>query len=179
VFSHEHELTHLNESKRFEHFCAFLVVGREQSETFSTQDIIVGDDTQPGPGTDTGIDAIAIVVNGELVSDFDELVERADTAGYLDVEFIFIQAETSSGFEGAKIGTIGFGVVDFFRDAPKMSRNVKVSAAAEIAKAIYARSSKFKRGNPSARCSTLRLVKFSQIPFWRPEWMDQRVILSR
>ena len=161
-FSAEHELTHLKESKKFEHFSAFLIVSREQSESFSTQDIVVGDDAQGSGGTDTGIDAVAIVVNGELVSDKDELLERTENAGYLDVEFIFVQAETSSGFDGAKIGTFGFGVVDFFRDVPKMNRNSSITSAAAIAQAIYSRSSKFKRGNP--RCKMFYVTTGKVMP---------------
>jgi translation initiation factor IF-2 len=64
------------------------------------------------------------------------------------VSFLFVQAETSSNFEGGKIGTFGFGVLDFFRDEPKLKRNEKVAAAAEVMQVIYAKSSKFRRGIP-------------------------------
>ena len=147
-FSTEHGISHLEEAKRFEHFASYLAVRDEHSESFDTVDIVVGDDNKSGAGTDTGIDGIAIVVNGILISDVEELEDQLATAGYLESTFIFVQAETTAGFDGAKIGTFGFGVTDFFRDIPRLKRNSKVSAAVDIAQGIYARGSKFRRGNP-------------------------------
>ncbi|MFI5112871.1 MAG: hypothetical protein ACHP9S_08600, partial [Terriglobales bacterium] len=111
-FSTEHGITLLDQSKQFEHFASYLTVRGEHSESFDTQDIVVGDDKQSSEGTDTGIDAIAVVVNGILISDVEELEEQLSTAGYLESTFVFVQAETTSGFDGAKIGTFGFGVSD-------------------------------------------------------------------
>lgn len=147
-FSDEHGIKSLTESKRFEHFACYVVVKREHPETFDTHDIVVGNDKTTTKGSDTGVDGIAVIVNGVLITDVEELEELAENAGHLDVVFIFIQAETSSGFDGAKIGTFGFGVSDFFRDQPQMQRSAKVSEISEIVEAIYKRSSKFKRGNP-------------------------------
>ena len=168
-FSTEHGLATLSESKQFEHFASYLVTRGEHSESFDTQDIVVGDDTSSTQGGDTGIDGIAIVVNGILISDVEELEEQLSAAGYVEALFIFIQAETSSGFDGAKIGTFGFGVSDFFSDAPKLKRNAKVSSAVEIAKAIYAKSSKFKRGNPICRLHYVTTGK----------WTDDQALHAR
>ena len=147
-FSNEHQLQLLSQSKQFEHFASFLVVRSEHSESFDSHDIVVGDGSQSQEGADTGLDGIAVIVNGILISDVEELEEQLATAGYLEATFVFVQAETTAGFDGAKIGTFGFGVLDFFRDTPKLKRNAKVSAAVEIAQAIYAKSSKFRRGDP-------------------------------
>src|SRR5271168_390834 len=147
-FSNEHSLGNLKEDKQFEHFSSYLVVRGEHTESFDTNDIVVGDDESTKGGADIGIDGIAIIANGVLVTDVEELEELIDRVGYLDVSFTFIQAETSSNFEGSKIGTFGFGVLDFFRDAPKLKRNDKVAAAAEIMKVTYDKSSKFRRGSP-------------------------------
>lgn len=147
-FVSEQGLTALKESKQFEHFAAFIVVRGEHSETFSTNDLVAGDDETSKGGTDTGIDAVATIVNGVLLTDIEELDDLIERSGYLEATFIFVQAETSSSFDGAKIGTFGFGVTDFFRDVPKLKRNEKISSSAEIQQAIYAKSSKFRRGNP-------------------------------
>ena len=147
-FSNEHSIEGLIESKRFEHFAAFVMIRGEHSESFDTHDVVVGDDDTTYGGGDTGIDAIAIIANGVLVTDLDELDELIERAGYLDVTFIFVQSETSSHFEGGKIGTFGEGVVDFFRDVPKFTRNNKVEQAATIMRTIYDKSSKFRKGNP-------------------------------
>lgn len=144
-FTTEQNLTSLPEDKQFEHFAAFLTIGRSLSEAFDTSDVVIGS------GSDTGIDAIAIIVNGALVDDeaaVDEFVERN---GYLDVSFIFVQAERSSSFETAKIGQFSYGVQDFFKEEPSLPRGKDVAKLGRIMSAIYKQSSKFKRGNPTCR----------------------------
>jgi len=163
-FAKEHTLASLPESKRFEHFVSYLVVRGEHSESFDTMDIVVGDDLQSKEGTDTGIDGIAVVVNGILISDVEELEDQLSTAGYLDGTFIFVQSETTAGFDGAKIGTFGFGVSDFFRESPKLNRNAKVKAFVEIAQSIYAKSAKFRRGNPVCKMFYVTTGKWTNDP---------------
>lgn len=141
-FSTEHAISALPEEDRFERFASYLAVLPHLSETVDTSEIATGS------GNDTGIDAVAIVVNGTLVTDEEMVKELSDTNGFLDVTFVFVQAERSSSFEAAKIGTFGFGVQDFFRDPPTLPRNSAIQEAAEISNAIFARSSRFLRGNP-------------------------------
>lgn len=144
-FVAERDLESLVEHEQFEHFAAYLVISPHLADTCDTADLATGS------GNDTGIDAIAIVVNGTLVTDAEMIPELIDTNGYLDVMFIFVQAERSSSFEAAKIGTFGFGVADYFKDEPTLPRNEAISAAAEIMNAVYDNSSTFNRGNPICR----------------------------
>lgn len=144
-FSGENQLDQLPEETRFEHFAAYLATSRHLADTFDTADLVTG------AGGDTGIDAVAVLVNGSLVTDSELVTELAETNGYLDVTFVFVQAERSAAFDGAKIGTFGFGVNDFFRDPPQLPRNDAVREAASIMSAIYALSPKFTRGNPACR----------------------------
>ena len=84
-FSVEHGISLLSEDKRFEHFSSYITVQRQYSgDTFDTEDIVTGS------GNDTGIDGIAIIVNGALITDVEILEEEADKAGHLDVMFLFI-----------------------------------------------------------------------------------------
>ncbi|MGE8689058.1 MAG: AIPR family protein [Achromobacter sp.] len=144
-FVNEHNLGRLAEDKQFEHFAAFLTVGRSLGETLDTNDVVVG------AGSDTGIDAIAIVVNGALVDDVAAINEFVERNGYLDVTFIFVQAERSASFDTAKIGQFSFGVNDFFKDENALPRNKDVEELAQVMTAIYEHSSKFRRGNPTCR----------------------------
>ena len=144
-FSREAGITNLPEEQRFEHFGAFLAISRHFGDTFNTEDVVTG------AGGDTGIDAIAVIVNGALVTDSELVEELASTNGFIDATFLFIQAERSSSFETSKIGQFGYGVVDFFKDRPTLPRNDEIAAAAEVMAAVYERSSKFKRGNPICR----------------------------
>lgn len=144
-FSAEAGIAMLPEDQRFEQFAAYLTTTRFLGETFDTRDIVTG------AGGDTGIDAIAIIVNGALVTDPEMVEELSSTNGFIDATFIFVQAERSANFETTKIGQFGFGVVDFFNVRPTLARNDAVQAAAEIMNEIYNRSSRFKRGNPVCR----------------------------
>jgi len=141
-FSSERGIAQLGEEKRFEHFVCFITVGQHYSEMFDTEDILVG--------KATGIDGIAIIINGILITDVDSL-EEIDSAGEFDVTFVFVQADSGPSFDAAKIGNFGFAVTDFFKDQPTLPRNEEVSAAAEIMSAVYKQSTKFKRGNPACR----------------------------
>ena len=98
-FCKENELTDLKEDQKFEHFACFLAVYRHHSEIFDTADIVV---------SDTGIDGIAIIVNGVLVTDVDTIEELADRNNYLDVTFVFVQADRGASFDASKIGSFSF-----------------------------------------------------------------------
>jgi hypothetical protein len=144
-FSKENNVAGLPEDERFEHFCSFITVKRQYSETFDTEDIVTG------AGNDTGIDGIAIIVNGALITDIDAFNEMEKQTSTLDVVFVFVQAERTPGFDSGKISTFGFGVLDFFKHKPKLKQNEAVQGAADIAAAIFDKGSKFKRGNPICR----------------------------
>jgi len=144
-FSTEHGIGSLPEDKQFEHFAGYITIRRQYSETFDTDDIVTG------AGGDIGIDAIAVIVNGALMTDIESFQDQADHAGSLDVTFIFVQAERSASFDSAKIAQFAFGVMDFFKDRPALQQNVAVKEAASIMSAVYQRSSKFKHGNPACR----------------------------
>jgi AIPR protein len=162
-FSRENQLESRSEEARFEHFASYLAVSRHLSETIDTDDLVTGS------GGDTGIDAIATIVNGTLVTDAELVQELANTNNYLDVTFVFVQAERSPSFEATKIGTFGFGVLDFFKDLPKLPRNTAVRDAATIMNAVYSLSPKFTRGNPACRLYYVTTGK----------WMDDANLLAR
>lgn len=143
-FTEEHSLETLPEDTAFEHFCGWLVTSEHFSETFSTGDIGVG------AGGDCGIDCVATIVNGSLVTNPEEVEDLEETNGYLDVTFVFVQAERSRSFQTAKIGQFGFGVGDFLSETPSLPRNEDIALAARTMNAIFERSARFEKGNP--RC---------------------------
>jgi hypothetical protein len=155
------KLENLKESKQFEHFTAYLSVRRYYGKQFDTSDVITGN------GGDTVIDAFAVLINGQLITDIDELGDF-DEGGYMDVEFLFVQAERSAGFESSKIGDFGDGVRDFFREEPRFARNEKITQAAAIASAIYDRSSQLK-ASPTCRLEYMTTGK----------WVDDAHLLAR
>jgi hypothetical protein len=141
-FLQQNSLNSLPDDKAFEHFAGYLVTAGHYPESFSTDDISVG------AGGDCGIDCIAIIGNGMLVTEPEEIESLASTNGYLDVTFIFTQAERSSNFETAKIGQFSFGVCDFFSDRPQLPRNSRMQLYGRAWQAVLERSRLFKKGNP-------------------------------
>lgn len=145
-FVEEHELTRLPGEDQFEHFTTFITVRRHYNgETFDTTDI------HTGGGGDLGIDSVAILVNGSLVTDVETLDEHADISGHFDVTFIFVQADRGSSFDGKKLSDFGFGVKDFFNPKPRLKRNATIVAAVEVMDALYQQGTKFRPGNPICR----------------------------
>lgn len=142
-FSQTCDIKNLPEEDRFEQFAAYLTVWRHYNDsTFLPADLVTG------KGNDTGIDAIAVIVNNQLVTDVDTVTDILEFNGYLDVTFVFVQAERSEHFDTKKIGQFGFGVRDFFGEG-KLKRNDVVQNYAEIMIKLFSLSAKFTKGNPS------------------------------
>lgn len=119
------------ESEDFERFCNYCVLSKEYSDTFDVQDITVSG------GADMGIDGLAILVNGRLVDDEEEVDDLRNMNTYLDVTYVFVQAKTSSHFETGAIGTFIFGVTDFFSEQPKLIRNEQIKRKASLSDYIF------------------------------------------
>lgn len=141
-FIAENGLANLSEETAFEHFTGALVTATHYSESFSTFDISVG------AGNDCGIDCFAIIVNGCLVTEPEEIEDLAETNGYLDVSFVFVQSERSSNFDSQKIGQFGFGLLDILSDTPALPQNDQIKARIRILNEIFSKSRLFKKGNP-------------------------------
>ncbi|WP_174287088.1 AIPR family protein [Sphingomonas bacterium] len=135
-----------NEDQQFESFSSYCVLSSVFEDSFDLELI------STGSGDDCGIDALAIVVNGALVTDPEQVQDILDNNKYLDVQFFFIQSTTSSSFEGAKINTFFFGIEDFFKESPALPSNSAMNNARKIRQALYERAASFKRGNPDIFC---------------------------
>lgn len=138
------EINSTKESEKFEAFCNYAVLSNEYSKTFDINSISVGS------GNDTGIDGIAIIVNGHLIEEPEEIDDLLKNNGYLEVTYLFIQAKTSSGFSTKEMHSFYFGVEDFFSEIPKLPRNKYVSKFSEISEKILNNASEFKE-NPKIK----------------------------
>lgn len=127
----------------FERFVTFVVVSPQIDAAIDYQNVMAGS------GGDTGVDSIAIIVNGELVTDPDEIDALASAGSTLDVNYIFVQTEVGTSFSTSKIGQIAYGVKDFFADQPSLTRNSVVDNAAEVSQRILANARLFRNGNPT------------------------------
>jgi hypothetical protein len=128
-FVKENGLAALDPSKQFEHFVSYAIVQRLYDETFDTGDIVLG-------GDEFGIDGIAIIVNGVLISDIDDFSVINESAISLDVAFVFIQADQGKSFQTSKMGNFVVGVLDFFKDVPQLPQSDRVKDLAAVRAAI-------------------------------------------
>lgn len=144
-FISNNELNISDESVRFELFCIYSIISKEHSESFDIEKISVG------YGNDTGIDGIAILVNGRLIESKDEIDDLLEMNKSLEAVFIFIQSKTSSNFDSGDIGKFLFGILDFFEQNPKLPRNELVQEKAEIMDYLYTKSASMIKGNPKCK----------------------------
>ncbi|MEL6439329.1 MAG: hypothetical protein AAFQ80_08770 [Cyanobacteria bacterium J06621_8] len=108
-FLKNQELSLSSEPEDFELFCNFVTLSNEYNKTFDAKAITVGS------GSDTGIDGLAIIVNGNLIEDTNEIDDLLESNGYLEVTYLFIQAKSSSSFDTKEMRNFYFGVNDFFQ----------------------------------------------------------------
>lgn len=132
------ELTPQGESKDFERLANYSIISNEYNKTFDLNFVTIGE------GNDTGIDGIAIIVNGLLVESIEEVDDLIEKNGAIEVEYLFIQSKTSPSFSGSDMNTFIFGVKDFFADVNKLIRNESLQKFCDIANHIYDNAPKLK-----------------------------------
>ena len=131
-----------NQSKQFEMFASYCAVAQHYSDIYNLSDIITAE------GGDCGIDAIAIIINGTMITSEDEIDDLIELNKQIsEINFIFIQAKTSSNFDYGDMGTFGAGVKDFFSDHPQMVRNTSVKEKSKIVEYIFSKATYIKK-NP-------------------------------
>lgn len=130
-FLKSQQITEKDIAKQFEFFSAYCVLCQQYSDLFDVNDIATG------AGGDCGIDSLAIISNGTVVSSKDEVDDLIEiNKSLIDTTFIFVQSKTSSSFSASEIGTFGAGVLDFFSTNPQFVRNEFVSEKSKIVEYI-------------------------------------------
>lgn len=95
------------------------------------------------------VDAFAVKVNGRIAEDPEFIDDVLALNGYLDVEFIIVQAKTSSSFDGAALIALGENLCkQVFSDSQTMPVNEDVRNFIAIKERIYQNASKLKE-NPA------------------------------
>lgn len=147
AFAQEQSLEKLDESDLFEYFADFCVVSAVHEEEFDTADVHVGG------ANDLGLDGLAIIVNGVLVTTPDEAEDLLGINGFLDVKFVFVQAKTTSGFSSEAISSFFEGVEEFFAEIPTLPISDGITDAREVMTWLYDHSVKFTRQKPAVEMS--------------------------
>lgn len=133
-----------SDSIDFEKFANYSILSVEYQKSFDIDFVTVGE------GNDTGLDGIAIIVNGVLIETTDEIDDLLDKNGYLEVEYVFVQSKTSSNFDSGEIGKFLYGVKDFFSENPTLVRNDDIKNYAELSDYLMSKAPNF-RNNPSLK----------------------------
>ena len=148
------ELTSEGDAKDFEKLINYCIISSDYSKTFDLEVVTIGD------GGDTGIDGLAIIANGQLIENKEEIDDLIERNNFLEVTYVFTQAKTSSNFNSGEINTFIFGIKDFFSESPSLVRNSDIERLAEISDFIYEKAPHFK-DNPTVKmffCTTGKWV---------------------
>ena len=139
-FLKSQDISEKSQSKQFEMFSSYCAIEQMYSENFNLADVVIGE------GDDCGIDAVAILVNGMIITSQEEIDDLLDINKKLsEINFIFIQAKTSSSFDYGDMGTFGAGVKDFFSDNPQMRRNDAITEKSKLVGYIFSKATYIKK----------------------------------
>lgn len=140
-FLESQELKSIDVGADFERFANYSVISQEFNRSFEVESVTVGE------GDDTGIDGIAIIVNGQIIESTEEIDFFLSSNNSLEATYIFIQSKSSSNFDSSQMNTFGFGVLDFFSEAPKLRRNADIRLYVELSDYLLGKATNF-RENP-------------------------------
>ena len=96
-FCRSFELENTEPTVVFEHFCNYCCVNKENGIVdIKLSEMTTGSSAQ-------GIDGIAVIVNHKLVTTISEIEFQISNSRYLDVNFVLVQAKTSSSFDNKEM----------------------------------------------------------------------------
>jgi hypothetical protein len=139
-FADTQQLTSEPEPVQFEHFVNYSVLSEAFGGEFNAIDVSTGNQ-------EFGLDGIAIIANGVMIEDRDEIDELIARNKFLEIQFIFTQAKTASGFDGGDMLKTMIAVEDFFGPL-QLLQGDKVKSRHELKEHIYKNAAQFRRGAP-------------------------------
>lgn len=137
-FLEKQEIPSEGDDVDFEKFGVYTYVTHDYPREFDLETVLTGG------GDDTSIDGIALIVNGSLIENENEIEHLQNTNNNLDATYIFVQVKNSPHIESGELSSFGNGVKDFFSDDPKLRRNARIEEIAGISNFLFKKSSFFK-----------------------------------
>lgn len=130
----EYEIESFTPSAAFEHFVDKCIINRLTVDRFDPKEVM----TDEG---EIGLDGVAILLNGQVVTDLSTCIAIYNQNRKVNVKFVFIQAKTSENFNGGEISTFFKGIKHFFETEDERPKtNDKMEKLIEIKDYIYAQS---------------------------------------
>ena len=112
---------------------------------------------------------MAIIVNGKMITSKEEIDDLVELNKVLyDINFIFVQAKSSSKFDYSLMGTFGVGVKDFFSEHPQMIRNCQIQDKNSIVTYVFSKM-KYAKNKPNCYLYYISTGK----------WVDDRNCMGR
>lgn len=127
----EYEIETYRLAEAFEHFINKCIINRLTIERFDPKDIMTD-------GGEIGLDGVAILLNGQLVTDLETCTNIFNQNRKVNAKLVFIQTKTSESFDGGEISTFLKGIKHFFEDTvDRPKTNEKMEKLIEIKDYIY------------------------------------------
>lgn len=161
-FSEQHGYLDIKEDEQFEKFSNFNIISK-----LYPRDINI-DDLSTGGQDDIGIDGAAIIVNGAIIQNEEEIDFLLNRNGTLDVTFAFIQSKNSSKFKGDQIGNFIFGIKSLFDEKEAIPENEQIKQIRLLKEKVYKHSINFE----SSPLLKLYFVTTG-------EWLEPKQIIGR
>jgi len=125
-FRENYGLTNIVDGEAFERYVNLSLLTTHQPDAFSADSELLDKICVGGTG-DTGLDGIAIKVNGLLIKDIDEINDIIHRVRKATIEFIFIQSKYKPNFDAGELNNFIAGVRNFLSNVPSLPMNEKVS----------------------------------------------------
>ncbi len=133
-FAEQNSLEGCSIEDQFECFVNFCIISKQYPRDFNFEDLSIGG------GGDTAIDGVAIIVNGNIAQNPEEIEFFIKRNGSINVSFLFIQSKISAKFNGAQILNFLAGVRNFFSDKSAIPENDDVAELRSIKECVYKNS---------------------------------------
>lgn len=141
-FSNSNALVAFGQEKQFEIYSVFCVLNGMLGENVEAYDVHLD-------GDEFGVDGIAVIIQGELVTNRQEAVEKLDAIINPSIEFIFFQAKTGTSYDYGDISKF-FDAVSGFFDGSLGGESAAVDDLMGAMEAIYERG--VGKRNPKISC---------------------------
>ena len=135
-------------NEAFEKFVIYCVTSKYIRNQTITKSLI--DDINIGSGNDWGIDGLLIIINGRIVTTIQDVDDMLRANGYLDVQFVFMQAKNVESINLGELGKALDGVEYVFKEITGENSlppcNAELEEYRKIIQHIYSYNAKFKDG---------------------------------
>lgn len=141
-FCRSFELENTEPTIVFEHFCNYCCVNKENGIVdIKLSEMTTGSSAQ-------GIDGIAIIVNHKLVTTISEIEFQISNSRFLDVNFVLVQAKTSSSFDNKEMLNFTEFTKAFFSDDISEFNTPEIMNFYEMKEYIYDHAEYMTESNP-------------------------------